>query len=78
MAFDNKNLSVMAYANAFTLWHYITEDSIQTIMDDPTYFGNVATLINKGDIIIFNCSNMVGFRMVTSSQGKKVTLAELN
>ncbi len=26
MAFQTKDLSVLAYANGFTLWHYTTDD----------------------------------------------------
>ena len=27
MSMNSKNLSVLAYANGFTLWHYKTEDA---------------------------------------------------
>ena len=28
--YDPKNLSVLAYANSFTLWHYVTDDEAIT------------------------------------------------
>ena len=31
MAFQNKNLSVIAYANGFTLWHYSAAETLATI-----------------------------------------------
>ena len=31
MAFQNKNLSVIAYANGFTLWHYSAAETMTTI-----------------------------------------------
>ncbi len=31
MAFDASNLSVLAYANNFTLWHYASIDNTATI-----------------------------------------------
>ena len=31
MAFQNKNLSVIAYANGFTLWHYKENATLATI-----------------------------------------------
>ena len=31
MAFQNKNLSVIAYANGFTLWHYAAKEAMSTI-----------------------------------------------
>ena len=30
MAFESKDLSVLAYANNFTLWHYTTIDAAVT------------------------------------------------
>ena len=47
MAFQNKNLSVIAYANGFTLWQYASnEDSLTKIIND-NYFKNVRLLMNK-------------------------------
>ncbi len=31
MAYDPKRLSVLAYANGFTLWHYLTNDSATAV-----------------------------------------------
>ena len=53
MAFQNKNLSVIAYANGFTLWHYGSADKASDIMSDG-YFNDIRTLINAGDIVIAN------------------------
>lgn len=53
MAFQNKNLSVLTYANGFTLWHYTTPDSLDEIKSSG-YFNIVGTLMNTGDIIIIN------------------------
>lgn len=56
MAFQNKNLSVIAYANGFTLWHYKANETITTITTSG-YFSSVATLMKTGDIILINASN---------------------
>ena len=40
MSCDLNNLSVLAYANGFTLWHYTTED-VDTDVDDADYFLDV-------------------------------------
>ena len=45
MAFQNKNLSVIAYANGFTLWHYSATETLATIAANG-YFNNVKTLMN--------------------------------
>lgn len=77
MAFRNKDLSVIAYANGFTLWHYGTSDSLTDIMGNKDYFAPVADLMAVGDIIIFNCSDMTGMRTITSLENKVVELGEL-
>lgn len=56
MAFQNKNLSVIAYANGFTLWHYAANETLATITASG-YFDNVKSLVNTGDVIIINASD---------------------
>ena len=51
MAFLARELSVLAYANGFTLWHY------RTSADDllsPGYFDSAQELLREGDQIIAN------------------------
>lgn len=75
MAFKNANLSVIAYANGFTLWHYKTQDGIQDINEE--YFTPVADLMAAGDIFILNCADFTGMRAIKMIQDKKVVLTEL-
>lgn len=51
MAFKNKELSVIAYANGWTLWQYRTDDSIDLIEQDLNYFSAPAKLMAAGDVI---------------------------
>ncbi len=51
MTFRQTDLSVLAYANNFTLWHYKTTDSSITT---EGYFNDAATIINENDLIIAN------------------------
>lgn len=53
MAYVAKNLSVLAYANGFTLWHYTTNDTANTV-DTDGYFNSAADMIRVGDIILAN------------------------
>lgn len=53
MGFENRNLSVIAYANGFTLWNYRTDDDIDKVLKD-NYFTKIYTLSRTGDIIIIN------------------------
>lgn len=51
MAFQSKDLSVLAYANGFTLWHYASADTAATIAASG-YFDRAAEMINAGDLMI--------------------------
>ncbi len=69
MAFQNKNLSVIAYANGFTLWHYSASETLATITATG-YFNDVKTLMNIGDIVMINASDNTAI--------KKINITELN
>ena len=66
MAFQNKNLSVIAYANGFTLWHYKENATLATITASG-YFASVKSLMNSGDIILINGSNGTAMKVLTVS-----------
>lgn len=68
MAFQNKNLSVIAYANGFTLWHYAAGETMATIATSG-YFNNVKTLMNPGDIVIINASDTTSIKKITIASG---------
>ncbi len=72
MAFQNKNLSVIAYANGFTLWHYAANETLATITASG-YFNNVKSLVNTGDIIIINGSDNTAINKITVSGGTVTT-----
>jgi len=57
MAFDSAELSVLAYANGFTLWHYRTADTDADLLsagDGKGYFAAADELLRPGDQIIAN------------------------
>ena len=51
MAYQSTDLSVLSYANGFTLWHYTTADSSNTV-DTAGNFNASSTLLRPGDIIV--------------------------
>jgi hypothetical protein len=53
MAYNSKNLSVLAYANGFTLWHYTSPDSVSDV-DTSGYFNLAADMLRSGDMIVAN------------------------
>ena len=63
MGFKKEDLSVIAYANGFTLWHYKTQDKIDDLQGE--YFPKrVRDLMAVGDIIIVNATNETGIRCI--------------
>jgi len=53
MAFEIKNLSVLAYANGFTLWHYTPPDAAASV-DTAGYFNAAADMLHVGDMMLAN------------------------
>jgi hypothetical protein len=80
MAFRSDNLSVLTYANGFTLWHYKTSD-LATDLDTTGYFNAANTMLRVGDFMIVNAGLTTtpanGFAVVTSNSGGVVDVANL-
>lgn len=80
MAFETKNLSVLAYANGFTLWHYATSDIVATV-ESTGYFSDASDMVRVGDIILANvntnASPGAGILVVATSSGGVVSVSEL-
>jgi hypothetical protein len=53
MAFQSKDLSVLAYANGFTLWHYASIDT-GAVVDTSGYFNDAADMVRIGDMLLAN------------------------
>lgn len=54
MAYNPQGLSVLAYANGFTMWHYKTDD-YSTSVRAPNYFrGTQGDMLRPGDLVIVN------------------------
>lgn len=77
MAFENRNMSVIAYANGFTLWHYKCDEPLSEIMK-PDFFAPIWTLYALGDIIIINADDSTCMRKIAVLDNGKVRLAELD
>ena len=73
MAFKPTDLSVLAYANNFTLWHYTT---IDTVVTGAGYFNSGVDMLRVNDLIIANFNTGVTpttkFYVVTSNNGTTV------
>ncbi len=51
MAFSPCNLSVLAYANGFTLWHYSAGTESSAVVGDG-FFDDARDLVSAGDIVM--------------------------
>ncbi len=52
MAFTLRNLSVLAYANGFTLWHYKSGADTLSRAGELGYFADAADLLAAGDMVM--------------------------
>ncbi len=52
MAFSLRNLSVLAYANGFTLWHYKAANDDQGNIQNPGYFADAGDMLAAGDMLM--------------------------
>lgn len=79
MTFAARNLSVLSYANGFTLWHYTSADN-NAAVTGSNYFNDAADMLRKGDLIVANIdtggtqANKLLF--VASVTGGVVTVAD--
>ena len=80
MAYAAKDLSVLAYANGFTLWHYTTPDPASQV-DDTGYFNGASDMLRAGDMLLANTGTggtpAAGVFVVAANAGGVVNLANL-
>ncbi len=76
MAYATRNLSVLAYANGFTLWHYESADGAATLASFG-YFDQAADLFRRGDIVIATTADGASLLTVASCDGERVQIAAL-
>lgn len=76
MSYQSSDLSVLAYANNFTLWHYTTTDAAVT---GTGYFDNASDMVRVNDLIITALDTdgtpSTVFYIVTANAGGAVTVS---
>jgi len=76
MAFALRNLSVLAYANGFTLWHYKSEKDALAQASAQGYFADAADLLAPGDMVMLSATE--GGKIATiAGAGKAISLSPL-
>ena len=80
MAYSPKNLSALAYANGFTLWHYKTPDLAGDV-GSAGYFNGAASMLRVGDFVFANVNTGAtiesGVFIVRTNSGGGVDVADI-
>ncbi len=56
MAFAIRSLSVLAYANGFTLWHYKAGGDTLADIGGPGFFAEAADMLAAGDVMMISAT----------------------
>lgn len=77
MVYEQNNLSALAYANGFTLWHYVINGEIN-ITNSSGYFNGAADMLRVGDTIMIVGGNGAATATVRRNESGKVELGFLS
>jgi hypothetical protein len=75
MAFTLRNLSVLAYANGFTLWHYKAGAEALGVINAPGFFAAAEDMLATGDMLMVSAADGAGLLCVAPSAGQMLRLA---
>lgn len=73
MAFSLRRLSVLAYANGFTLWHYKTATDELPHTLAPGHFDDASDMLSSGDIMMVSGDQGARMLMVAHRAGTITT-----
>ena len=80
MAFATENLNVIAYANGFTLWNYVSSDELKDICSED-YFAAADNDLKSGDMVLVSCISASfsggALLVITGVKNKSVTTTKL-
>ena len=77
MAFAIRNLSVLAYANGFTLWHYKSGADALAQVTSQEYFEDAADMLSDGDIMMLSTADGARIVCITPAGNGSVQTAPL-
>jgi hypothetical protein len=75
MTFAVRNLSVLAYANGFTLWHYKAGQDGLGQVEQPGFFDRASDMLTGGDILMVSAQD--GARMLAIAPRGEANEGEL-
>lgn len=71
-----RNLSVLAYANGFTLWHYKAGGTLE-VVTAPQFFSDASDMLTAGDLVMVSASDGARILAVGEAVIGSVTVAPL-
>ena len=71
MAFQQRKLNVIAYANGWTMWNYITQDTIEQVAE-PEYFGDATMYMRTGDVFYIVANGVAYQKYIVLENGKTI------
>jgi hypothetical protein len=77
MAFDPRNLGVLAYADGFSLWQYRSLTDSAATISAPGHMDPVAAMLRPDDVILTTALDRGLLMRVVAVVGGSVILAEL-
>ena len=69
MPFSIRNLSVLAYAQGFTLWHFKADKSLLGDIVRPGFFNDAIGMLAAGDMIHVSAADIGATVYIVSTQG---------
>jgi len=72
--YNSHNLSVLAYANGFTLWHYRSGNDSEANLASDGYFNHSFDMFRKGDMVCYNSADKSGVFVIMQSENNKVVI----
>jgi hypothetical protein len=78
MAFAIRNLSVLAYANGFTLWHYKSGKDKLEAVSGGNYLAHASDMLTAGDMIMTTAADGARMLCVTLSDLETVVTSPLS
>ena len=73
MSFAVRNLSVLAYANGFTLWHYKTNGDALPSVQAPGYFDEAVDMLASGDMLLMSAPEGGKVVCIAAAEGRLLT-----
>jgi len=78
MTFAIRNLSVLAYANGFTLWHYKAGTERLATVVARDFFADAADMLASGDLVMISAADGARIVVVGAPEDGLVITAPLN